>query len=153
MADEHTNGKAKHPPRLHFGRLQAVNHARRELSADIPAGTSLETILEPSYWAHHTRDIQAGDVVEALCEDGRWEASLRVMFVATDAVRLVVRWKAEYQDAGAVVESETYEVKWINIGKKYGVMRRDDRTVIKDGFRTADMAHGFLKTHLAELRT
>lgn len=152
MVDKTVNGKTKHPPRLHFGRLQAVGHARREMAADIPAGTTLETILEPSYWAHHTRDLRPGDVIEAICEDGTWEASLRVMFISTAEVKSVVRWKAEYDMVEPGIDSDTYEVRWINIGKKYGVVRRDDGSVIKDGFYPIEQAHGFLKSHLSEMR-
>lgn len=137
--------------RLHFGRLLPVGHARRELSANIPAGTPLETILEPTYWGHYTNDLKPGDIIEAMCEDGSWEASLRVMFVATGEARAAVRWKVEYEAVVVPVESETHEVKWINVGRKYGVVRKDTGEVIQDKFYPEDEAHKFLAKHLGRL--
>lgn len=138
--------------RLHFGKLLPVGHARQELAASIPAGTPLETILEPTYFGHYSRQLRPGFIIEAMCEDGSWEASLRVMFVANGEVRAAVRWQTEYEPEEVRVESDTHEVKWINIGKKYGVVRKDNGEVIQDGFYPEDEAHKFLAKHLANLK-
>jgi hypothetical protein len=140
--------------KLHFGRLQEVSHARRELSANIPAGTSLETVLEPSYWAHYTRDLRPNDILEVVCEDGSWEASLRVRFVSTAEAKMAVRWKVEFDtDEVTEEESDTHFVKWISPPKKYGVIRRDTGAVIQDGFYPKAEAYNFLRKHLVKVAT
>lgn len=138
---------------LHFGRLQEIGHARRELSAIIPAETSLEVILEPSYWKHYTRDIRASDVVEAFCEDGSWEASLRVMFVSASEVRMALRWKVSYEEVDIPAESDTHEVAWKGPHWKWAVIRKDDGQVLEKGFGQKSEAFNYLRKHLAQLKT
>lgn len=121
---------------LHFGRLQEVVHARRELFAKVPAGTSLETVLEPTYWKHYTRDIRALDIIEVFCEDGSWEASLRVMFVATNEVRVKLRSHVPLDDDVETAEepTETYKTKWKGPALKWAVVHADTGEVIESGF-------------------
>ncbi len=133
-------------PKLHYGRLLSVEHARRELVANIPAGTSLETVLNPEYWSHYTKDITPNTIIECMCEDGSWEASLRVMFVSQTEVQTQVRWKATYDKVDVVEESETHFIKWISPANKFGVVRTSDKTVVKDGFYPKKQAQQFLQT-------
>ena len=137
---------------LHFGRLVETGHAWKSYTADIPAGSSLDHILAPTYWKHYTRQLKPLDVIEAMCEDGSWEASLRVTFVSRAEVKMVVRWMAEYSvDAFEAIESTTHEVKWINVGRKYGVVRKDTGEVIQDKLYPEAEAQAYLKTHLQAL--
>lgn len=138
---------------LHFGKLVEIGHARRELSANIPAGTPMEVILEPSYWKHYTRDIQPGDVIEAFCEDGLWEASLRVMFVSTAEVKLAIRWQVDYEAIEEEVDSETHIVVWKGPAMKFAVVRKDTGEIIEKGLYPKSEAFNYLRRHLAQLKT
>ena len=139
--------------RLHFGKINEASHARRELFASIPAGTELKTILEPAYWAHHTRDLRPMDLIEAVCDDGSWEASLRVMFVAKTEARVSVRWKTEYAHSENTpkIPDSPYSVKWLNIGKKYAVVLTETQEVIEDKLFPEDEAHKALARHIKNL--
>lgn len=140
-------------PKLQFGRLGLAQSHRRELFADIPAGSTLETILEPSYWAHHAHEIKPLDIIEAFCEDGSWEARLRVMFVANGEVKLSLMSKVDHAATAVAAPADTpYEIKWISPTKKYAVRRKDNHTVIADGLYPESAAHEYLRGHLRNMK-
>jgi len=129
--------------------MKQIEHARREMFADIPAGTRIEEILQPTYWAHYTRELKPLDVIEAFCEDGSWEASFRVMFVGTVEVKLSLRWKAEHQPIQVdEAESDIYQTKWRGPKCKWSVVRKDDGKVIADGLFPKAEALNYMKNHL-----
>ncbi len=146
--------KVIHFPALQFGRLTEVGHVRRELAINVPEGVSLETVLQPTYLKHYARDIRPADIIEALCEDGSWEASLRVMYVSTAEVRMQVRWQTDYDEmVEDEPESDTHEVKWKGPAMKFAVVRKDNKEIIQSGFYPKSDAHNFMAKHLANLKT
>ena len=138
--------------RLHVGKIKAVNHARNTWFANIPAGTVFETLLEPDYWAHHTREIRPLDLIEAFCEDGAWEALLRVMFVGRAEIKLSQVYFVQHQEPGEETDSEDYQVFWRGPALKFGVRNRHNGEVVKDGFYPKSEAHKFLREHLKTVR-
>ena len=152
-----TNGS----PKLHFGRLKEVNYARRELFAEVPAGTKLETIQEPSYWAHYTSEIRPMDLIEVFCEDASWEASFRVMFVSAVDVKMKLRWHVEYDRdeiaemaEAAVAEApkrESYAVKWKGPAKKFTIIRTSDNAEVASKLHPKSEAIARLRQYEQEL--
>lgn len=136
-------------PKLPFGRVMPAGHAYARYEGRIPAGTRFETICAPTYWVHYARFLRPGDIVECFCEDGTWEAELRVMFVSPAEIKVAVRLHVSYgADVLAVSETGTHEVKWISPPKKFGVVRKDTGEVIKDGFYPKEKAVEFMQQHL-----
>ncbi len=124
----------------------------RTLTAEIPAGTPIETVMKPDYWAHYTRDIRPMDILWPYCEDASWEANLRVQFVSSVEVKTKLLWKVEHEKADDVVESETHEVVWKGPAVKYAVVHKDTGEVIKNRLFPKSEAHNFLRRHLQELK-
>jgi hypothetical protein len=138
-----TNGK------LHYGRLTPIEHARRELFAEIPEGVTLEDILRPEFWSHYARDFKPMDLVEAFCEDGSWEASLRVMLVTDVEVKMSLRWEVRHDKVAPEEEkTETHEIKWKGPAMRFAVVRKDTGEVIKDHLYPKSQAAQYLKNHL-----
>lgn len=138
----------KMPPKLHYGRLHKDEASIwRRLAADIPAGTTLETILQPEYWAHYVREIEPTNIITAFCEDGTWEAELRVMYVDNAGAKVAVRWQVEY-DAKEIEVADTEafakKVKWISPGAKFAVVGPTGE-VIKSGFYPRQQAINYLR--------
>jgi len=138
----------KQDRRLHYGRLTTVEHKRRELYADIPAGTAVEDILKPDYWVHYAAEIRPLDIIECFCEDGSWEASLRVFFVSTTEVKAQLRSKTLYNAKEEVSDSDTHEVVWKGPSNKFAVVHKGTKAVVKDGLYPKDKAFEFLREHL-----
>lgn len=134
---------------LHFGRLKEARSTRRRWWADIPAGTAFETILQPDYWRHQVRaGIKPLDLIEALCEDGTWEALLRVMFVGRVEVQLSKIYYVEHKEADEAVDSDDYEVHWKGPVLKWVVRNKSNGAVIKDRLFPKTEALTFLRNHL-----
>ena len=152
MENGKTQGKRGHVTKLHFGRLKEVVHARRELFAEIPANTSIEDIMKPEYWAHYSRELKALDIIEAFCDDGTWECSLRVMYVSPSEVKVALRSKVMY-DAEEVetTETDTHEIRWKGPVAKYAIVRRDNNEVVESKLYPKSEAAAALRRHLQQI--
>ena len=139
--------------KLHMGRVNEVGHKRRALFADIPAGTNIEALMEPSYWAHHARDIRPLDLIEAFCEDGSWEALFRVMFVSNAEVRLSPIYEVRHEKENRVSpDGASHVVMWKGPAMKFAVIQTDTKAIIKSGFYPRSEAEDFLANHLKDLK-
>jgi len=80
-------------PEARPGSLEPVYDASMPWRYLAPAGHTLEMCQNPSYWTHHTRELNqqrvlgrhAWNKIEIICEDGTWEAELRVLKVEQGA--------------------------------------------------------------------
>lgn len=140
------------PPKLHPGRLSTLESVERQWHAELPAGTTPEDIMKPEYWAHLARTIRPMDTIKVFCEDGSWEGLYRVMFVSTAEIRISECWSKSHETIDMKAESESHEIKWISPTKKFGVIRKDDGSVIQDGFYPKEQAQAYMLRHLKELR-
>ena len=138
--------------RLHFGRLKQTSAAYRAHFADIPEGVDFKAALQPSFWAHHVRDIRPMDTIEMVCEDGSWEAKCRVMFVGEVEANLSKVYYVEHGDSEEVTASDTYEIKWGGPGAQFKVVRKDDGKVIQDKLYPKDKAQAYLANYLKSMR-
>lgn len=141
MANEKTSSGA-----LHYGRLKLVEHARQELCADIPAGCTMKDVLRPEFWKHYVNALVPGSIIECMCEDGAWEASLRVMFVSETGVETAVRWSQTYEAKDRPQESATHEIRWISPTKKWAVIHKESNKVVQDEFYPKKKAQQFMAT-------
>lgn len=140
------------PPRLHFGRLRLAEQVRTLHYADIPAGLKLEDVMKPAFWAHYTREMRPNDLIETVCEDGTWEALLRVMFISTAEVVLSKVYHVVHDKASAdEMSTDVHEIKWISPQVKYAVVRKDNGTVIKDHLYPKDQAIAYLQQHMKSI--
>lgn len=57
---------------------QRAEHARSVYFASIPPGTSFDDLLVPSYWAHCVGRLKVNTLIEAVADDGSFDALLRV---------------------------------------------------------------------------
>lgn len=148
-----TTLKLERDSRLHFGRLQEAEQARRHHFADIPAGGKVDDLLDPKYWRHHVKVIRPLDLIEAFCEDGSWEAMFRVMFVGANEIRLSTLSIVEHEDPADVAPlSEDYDVTWKGPVAKYAVVNKQNGMIIKDRLYPKSEAVAFLKNHMGRMK-
>ena len=146
-------GAVGNETKLHFGKVEAAVKMRNHWFATIPAGTVLETILEPAYWAHYARDrIRPMDLIEAFCEDGSWEALLRVMYVGKIEVNLSIISRVQHDQPVNDADADIYYIKWVSPSVKYAVKRRDTDEVVQSGFFPKSKAIDYMRRHLAKLK-
>jgi hypothetical protein len=121
-----------------------------------PAGTTIEEMLNPQYWAHVATQLRPGAIIVVWGADGALWAELLVWTVAPFAAK-VEALRSATRDLprllGAVVEEvEGYEFKHRG-GGKWSVLRTTDSppVFIKDGLPGKVEASIWLKQYIAQL--
>jgi hypothetical protein len=143
----------KRAPRANQGKFDLQNSGARFNTWLLRAeyGTALETLLLPDYWAHVAGHLKPFDRIEVIPEGGLNFAELIVLAVDesgnTARVR-PLRVSSLYDLKAEDLETGTHKVTYRGEIAKWGVQRKDDGAVMKDGFITPDDAVAFMKDHL-----
>jgi len=154
MSDKDTNEIPKHDVTAPQARqmrplVKKLNEADFSLTESVqmfvtitpPVGTTREDILKPIFWTHVARRLKSLTEVRAMPKDGRWYGIYLVLYA--DQFQAQVKELAFYDlDTIKEPESETdpYYVEWISPPIKYGVRRKADKHIMKDGFATKEQA-------------
>jgi hypothetical protein len=137
--------------------LKSAEHARAVWSISIPNDHGKQHILNPDYWAHCALQFRRGDFIEIIRDD------LTAYFkcIIIDSGRIYAKLKLiEEKDLSSEVkeaislrsgELDKFEIKWINIGSKYGVFRKSDGQVIEQGLATKEDAEEYLAKNIKSL--
>ena len=138
----------KEMPVLMPDRLKLAEAARRDWVADVEIGRTVEDLLEPSYWAHASAELHAGDHIEARAEDGQWVAYLYV-FYAERTFAYVVLDRVLKIKANEIQPQESikHKVEWKGPHHKFAVVRIADSKVLQPDFKTRDEAAAWLRNH------
>ncbi len=132
----------KKPVKLNISRFSLVAEFKRKISQCIPeAGTTLEQMLDPSYWAHVAAKLAPMDRIEVNAEDGSFYAELLVMSASKIGANVK---PLHFINLGAPVDMETPDigmmVKYAGIHAKWRVLRTSDGAKVRDGFATREEA-------------
>ena len=129
--------------------VQAAEYGRIVYRALPPAGTVLDDILKPEYWAHVAHKFvmaphQSAAKIEVLPQDNAWYAEVLVVAVRKGALLVKPVLIAELNDAMAVdaalPEAEPlYDVEFGG-AHKWRIKRIADNAVIEHGFASKDEA-------------
>jgi hypothetical protein len=119
----------------------AMDHShymRIHMSAVVPPGTTIEDILEPSYWVNHAARLKPGSIIEIMSEDYTLDCELRVL--ETGPTYAKVRLLRQFIEPAAVKKAVAPEVadevkhEYANKIDRWRVVHRGE--VIKAGFGT-----------------
>lgn len=127
-------------------RVKQADYNRTLWAVTPEAGTSLDEMLAPDYWAHVARQFKVGDRIEIVPDGGEWFAELFVRAVSANAatvfpLRHVVF--AEAQDTQAQAGGGV-EIKYRG-NAKWSLVRRSDKAVLFDGGATREEAEAYAK--------
>lgn len=143
------NRKAQYPD------LERAEYRRLEYVHTPPAGTTLEEMLNPEYWAHVAGYLQPYTAIEVREHSGLWIAFLIVKAVtpyrASVAVDHVVQLSEKREGAAAAALPEGYDIKHRGAQAKWSVIDAKDGTPLKDGFGSYAAAELWLRQMLREL--
>lgn len=116
-------------------------------------GLSLKDILEPSYWVHVAPQLRVGHRIEIMAPDGDWWAMLIVRAVGrTEAVVQELQYvKLGEPTAKVKGEENPYKIVWRGPARKFGIVRKSDKEVVKDEFQVREHAEKWLKNHLKNM--
>lgn len=112
------------------------------------AGTSLDEVLKPEYWAHCADKMRAFDKVEVRAEDESYYAELLVRSAGKNWAVCSVLAQVDLDQKQVQVPEDAYTVGWGGPHQKHRVVRKSDNEVVFQGGETADAARAWLKEHL-----
>jgi hypothetical protein len=132
-----------------------AEYARTDHIVSPEAGTTLDEMLAPEYWAHVAKAMRPFDRIDVRPADGSWFAELLVRVVEPFSVRVALLQHVEFDRAAspAAVEvkvPEGYEL--VHRGRAgWSVKRLADAQFIKEGERDRATAAAWLDRHLKTL--
>jgi hypothetical protein len=135
--------------------LLGAEFARQIFRAVPPAGTKIEEMLNPAYWAHVAKKFNPHDMIEVVPADGAFYARLIVLSVghlsmkvqALECVVLVANPKVEKADAIA-----QFEVNWGGPNAKWRVLRKSDgAAVTTESFQTQGDAQEWINKNFMKM--
>ena len=128
-------------------KLQDAPVARNVFVATPAAGTRIEDMLKPEYWAHVSRMLHVSDRIEAVPEDGEFFAEFFVCDAGLNRASVVLLRKHNLQGEQLPVVASDYEVKWKGQSIKHVVYRISDKAVVKDNFQSKTEAELWLREY------
>lgn len=139
-------------PALSPKALQGAEYVRFVHAATIPPGIPLGSVTRPDFWAHCCERLKQYDLIECRAADNKWEATLRVASIGSQAVTVwVVNYvdiaaqmsaAAKDEDAGEYTVSFTPRQRW-------RVIRKSDGVVVSKDHATEDDANAWVKSTAA----
>lgn len=112
------------------------HYVRLSLFAEVPAGTTLDDVLTPEYWANHTQRLKRGAVIEILSEDSALDCELRVLKVGLTFahVRLLRNYIEGAAPAAPTSLHEDVKVSFGGKQDRWRIIHRD--AVVQSGMET-----------------
>lgn len=136
-------------PKLMERNLHAADFARQVFRVNPPAGTTLDEMLVPEYWAHVARRMTPHDVVEVVPEDGSFYARLFVLNSDKLWVKMAKLDYVEFGDAGQrPAQADKFEAKFGGPNVKWRVHNKSDNSLVSgDSFQTRADAEKWIEQH------
>src|SRR3990167_6885087 len=110
-------------------------------TATPPVGTTREDMLNPIFWSHVARKLKSLTEIRAMPKDGLWYGVYLVLYADQQQAKLK---ELSFHSLEVLEEPGTaadpYTVEWISPPVRYGIRRKADKHVMKDGFQTKDQA-------------
>jgi hypothetical protein len=125
-------------------------HRRQDLAVDAKAGTKIEDVLQPQYWAHVAGQLGPYTRIEVLEETGAWMLELLVINCGRNWAKVQVLHKFELEERSETVPTaQSHRVEWKGPVRKFTVIRISDDLPVQDGFTTRPEAQVWLTNHEA----
>lgn len=111
------------------------------------AGTPLEHLLRPEYWAS-IKQLRTNAHIYVDAEDGSYWAELKVLKVGQGFAKVMVLRHVDLADAGADPSiADGYDIQFRGPIVKHRVVRLKDNHVLKQGLDTEEDARAWLRDH------
>lgn len=137
---------------LRMSRFKQAEYVFITWAVNADAGTPIEEVLKPEYWANVASQMTAFDEVIVRADDGAYR--LHLFVEASGRTWAKVRQIGEpllmqSKDAPEIpVADGEYAVKWAGPTDKWRVIRANDKAIITKGHATRDLAEQAAKEYL-----
>ena len=132
-------------PRLLTGQFVLAEQARNIWRIHLESEMKPDDFLKPEAYAHVSKLLHRGDIIEALAEDGSWFATFLVRSVEGLNVQTAML-QIEQFNAAALLVFDDYTVEF-NQRARGRVIRKSDNQVMVEGLPTKEAAMSWLIEH------
>lgn len=134
-------------------RFSLSEHVNCNWTATVQAGTALEDVLNPAFFANIANKLHPYDRIVVRVDTGEYYAELLVLDCArTWAKVFVLNKHALVKDETEMVEVDNqYEVKHLGPHNKWCVIRKLDKETIKEQCTSRQEANLWLSQHIMSL--
>lgn len=131
---------------LQPNKLRRAEEMRVVYSVAPPAGTTVEDVMKPEFWAHVGQRLRPGDFIEVEPEDMAFFALLRVRDAGQIYANVERVLLTESSSEVAPIEAGEYRIQWAGPAHKFRVMRAADNAIVQAGFSSKGAAMRFIQT-------
>lgn len=140
---------ARKIPAVLDNRLQGAEFVKVDWCLSAEAGTTIEDILRPEYWAHVATKLRPDAKICVYTEDRAFYAELIVLQVSRVDARVAMILHKDLTDDLRAIDmgngaAREYEVKWGSPASKYRVIRKSDKEVICSGLASIEAGWAWL---------
>lgn len=133
--------------KLRQGQFKEAVYVRHVWSARPVAGTKVEDLADPTFWANIAEQLKPNDRIEVIPEDGAFFAELIVrscnrLSATTFPLRII-----DLSPAGAVAEDPEFDVVFRG-PRKFCIVRRADKVPVIEDIDTKELAFRELSDYL-----
>lgn len=140
---------------LSITRMRTAGYLHNTWDVTVEHGTTVDDVKSPDFWRHVAAQFKLLDQITVVCEDGSWEASLRVLLCDALWAKVGVRSYHDWTKVNTDVprrQEEDYDISWNVIGN-FTITKKglEGQPPVKDGFHTKLEAYQWLDGHLKTL--
>lgn len=138
------------------GRHSLFQYKNNVHNVTVEAGTSLDTVCEPSFLAHVAGKFRLYDEIRVRVDDGAYWASLLVLAVGQTWVRTKVLQHVQIGESSVAVAADPmapYFVKFRGPILKWSVIRRSDGAPLRERLDSKEEAERYMADHLRAAST
>jgi hypothetical protein len=140
--------KVLHPTAL---RANGADYLRTYHQVKVGPEITLEDILKPAFWAHHTNVLRPDDLIDILSTDGGLDMQVRVIGkgIGMVMVRPLRVWVREQEEAADESEIDLPAGYIVNFAPKQGwrVMTSDPHMIISKDHKSREEATAIAVAH------
>ena len=137
----------KHVPPLAGQDFSTLGHVALDFHARPRAGMTLKEVLAPSYWMAVANNLRPDSEVRVIPEDHSWYAKLLVLSCDHISAHMAVIYYSDLKEK-TVLSDEMFDIRPTQNNTKFGVFRKADGQVVKQGFVTDTAAKEYLGDYI-----
>lgn len=134
--------------KIRNGQFKGAEFARLVWSARPEAGTTIEQLMQPAYWASVAEQLKPGARIEVMPEDGAYFAEFIVRSCTRVSAVVYPLRVVQFEFAEQTETDPEYFVKWRGPSKKWCVMRKSDNVPVIEDQETQELAYRELNDYL-----
>lgn len=130
-------------------RIQLAEAWRQDWVVNAEAGTKIEDVLDPAFFALMCTQFQPHDRIEVRLETGEWVAELMVIKVERTWCRtkLLQHYKLANEIEDVPQAAPRHKIEHKGAQKKWTVIRITDGAAVQEGFASKELAIAWLDTY------